>query len=56
MSRNRKGAGQTDPRHGRRSFTLAMVLTDMGIVAVPTALLASVMSQVTSLEEERETS
>lgn len=36
-----------------RLFTLAMVLTGMGIVAVPTALLASALSQVKTLEEDR---
>ena len=35
-----------------RLFTLAMVLTGMGIVAVPTALLASALSQVTDSETE----
>ena len=35
-----------------RLFTLAMVLAGMGIVAVPTALLASALSQVTTTESE----
>ena len=35
-----------------RMLTLAMVLTGMGIVAVPTALLASALSRVTSSEAE----
>ena len=36
-----------------RLLTLAMVLTGMGIVAVPTALLASALSRVQNPEEER---
>ncbi len=36
-----------------RLFTLAMVLIGMGIVAVPTALLASALSQVTDSETEQ---
>ncbi|MCY4020384.1 MAG: ion transporter [Chloroflexi bacterium] len=35
-----------------RMFTLAMVLTGMGIVAVPTALLASALSRVQNRESE----
>ncbi len=35
-----------------RMFTLAMVLTGMGIVAVPTALLASALSRVHNHESE----
>lgn len=35
-----------------RLLTLAMVLTGMGIVAVPTALLASALSRVQNLEGE----
>ena len=47
------GYGDVYPiTHAGRMLTLAMVLTGMGIVAVPTALLASALSRVGSGEVE----